>query len=58
MTQIVSHHQCVVVEVPGLGSECVCVRVHNGVFQYVDGPGHMVGKDTLRPAWQVVGFCQ
>lgn len=51
-------HQCVVVEVPGLYGQCVRVRVHNGVLQDVDGPGHVRREDALRPARQQVGLCQ
>lgn len=58
MTQVVSHHQGVVIKVPGLGSECVCVRVHDGVLQDINCAGHVVGKDALRPSWEVVGFCE
>lgn len=46
------------VEVPGLGGERVCVRVHDGVLHDVDGSGHVVREDTLCPARQVVGFRQ
>lgn len=53
-----SHHQGVVVQVPGLGDEGVGFRVHNGVLQDVDGPRHVGGKDVLRPPWQPVGFGQ
>lgn len=53
-----SHHQCVVVQVPGLGDQRLCLRVHDGVLKDVDRPGHMGGEDALRPARQPVGFGQ
>lgn len=53
-----SHHQGVVVQVPGLGDEGVGFRIHDGVLQDVDGPRHVGGKEGLRPPWQWVGFGQ
>lgn len=40
------------VEVPGVGGQAPCDRVHDGVLDDVDTTGHVGGEEPLRPARQ------